>query len=415
MSGPRTVVVIGAGIVGLTAAIALRDRGCDVTLMGEDVPGRGASIWNAGVLATSSILPMANPAIYRQLPAILTGRHPGVVLDWGVLPRLLPWGWRFLRASRPENVTPRARALSALIGRSAVLHAELLARAGRSADLVRNGWMFLLRDEDAVRAARRSLGFYEDHGVTCRLLASDEVRSAEPALARRYAGAVLFDDTAAVREPGWVMEAYLGLFLSAGGTCLQKTAVRITRQGGTEVVHCSDGTTVAAEAVVVAAGARSRSLLAGIVDLPMLSERGYALRLRVPPGTALGRPVYDSVAGIVLSPRPDGIQVSTGSHVTAPGRSDDRRLADRARDAACAILSLPAPADLAVDTGDRPTLPDGLPAIGRLPTRPDLWLATGHQHIGFSTAPATAELLADLLTGRPPALDQSPFRPERVL
>jgi D-amino-acid dehydrogenase len=205
MSGPRAVVVIGAGIVGLTTAIALQDRGCHVTLMGEDLPGRGASIWNAGVLATSSILPMANPAIYRQLPAILAGRHPGVVLDWGVLPRLLPWGWRFLRASQPKNVTPRARALSALIGRSAVLHAELLERAGRSADLVRNGWMFLLSDEDAVREARGSLGFYQDHGVTCRLLSSDEVRSAEPALARRYAGAALFEDTAAVQEPGWVM------------------------------------------------------------------------------------------------------------------------------------------------------------------------------------------------------------------
>jgi hypothetical protein len=61
----------------------LQHRGWDVRLIGEDVPGRGASIWNAGALATSSILTMANPAIYRQLPAILAGRYPGVVLDWG--------------------------------------------------------------------------------------------------------------------------------------------------------------------------------------------------------------------------------------------------------------------------------------------------------------------------------------------
>jgi D-amino-acid dehydrogenase len=81
MTGPRTVIVVGAGIVGLTTAIALQDPGWDVTLIGEDAPGRGASIWNAGVLATSSILTEANPAIYRELPAILAGRHPGVVLD----------------------------------------------------------------------------------------------------------------------------------------------------------------------------------------------------------------------------------------------------------------------------------------------------------------------------------------------
>ncbi|MCU0906260.1 MAG: FAD-binding oxidoreductase [Rhodobacteraceae bacterium] len=415
MTASRTVVVIGAGIVGLTTAIALQDRGCDVTLIGEDVPGRGASVWNAGVLATSSITTMANPAIFRQLPAILAGRHPGVVLDWGILPRLLPWGSRFLLASRRAHVAPRARTLAALIARSAGLHADLLARAGRSADLVRNGWMFLLRDPGSVRAAGASLGFYRDNGVTCRLLTSDEVASAEPALARRYAGAVLFDDTAAVREPAWVMEAYLGLFLSAGGRCARKTAVRISRQDGAEVVHCSDGSSMAAAQVVVAAGARSRRLLAGIVDLPMLSERGYAVRLRVPPDKVLRRPVYDSAAGIVMSPRPDGIQISTGSHVTVPDRPTRRRQIDRAHRAACGILSVAASQDLAVEHGDRPTLPDGLPAIGRLPARPDIWLATGHQHIGFSTAPATAELLADLLTGRPAVLDPSPFRPERFL
>jgi D-amino-acid dehydrogenase len=211
------------------------------------------------------------------------------------------------------------------------------------------------------------------------------------------------------------MDAYLGLFISAGGKRAQKTAVRISRQDGAEVVRCSDGTSMAAGKVVVAAGARSRRLLAGIVDLPMLSERGYAVRLRVPPEKRLRRPVYDSGAGLVMSPRPDGIQVSTGSHVTDPDRPNIRRQIDRAHRAACEILSMAAGEDLTFEHGDRPTLPDGLPAIGNLPTRPDLWLATGHQHIGFSTAPATAELLADLLTGLPPALDPSPFRLERVI
>jgi D-amino-acid dehydrogenase len=409
----RSIIVIGAGIVGLSVALALQERGETVTLVGDDIPGRGASIWNAGVLATSSLLPMSNPAIYGQVPAILSGKHPGVRVDWGATGRVLPWALRFLRASRGATVTPRVRALSALITRSAEVHANWLARAQRSSDLVRNGWMFLFRSTDSLDAAKGSQDFYREHDVSCQLLSPDEVGEAEPVLVRRYAGALLFKDTAAVREPAWVMDAYLALFLAAGGSILRSTVTKLWPSAQGEGVLCANGARLEATDVVVATGARSRSLLAGIYDLPMISERGYALRLSVPPDKVLYRPVYDAAVGVVLSPRPDGIQVSTGTYLTTPDRPTHHMQAELARRNACKILDLPDQPNITVHHGDRPTLPDGLPVVGRMPGRPGLWLATGHQHIGFSTSAGTAELLADLLTGRSPKLDPNPFRPER--
>lgn len=409
----RNIVVIGAGIVGLSTALALQDRGQNVTLVGDDIPGQGASIWNAGVLATSSILPMSNPAIYGQLPAILTGKHPGVRVDWGASGRVLPWALRFLIASRRATVEPRLRALSALIKRSGEVHAQWLSRAQRASYLSRKGWMFLFRTPESLHGAKSSEAFYRGHGVTCHLLSPDEVSVAEPALARRYAGALLFDDTAAVAEPADVMDAYMALFRAAGGSVLRTTVTRILPADHGEILHCINGERLQATDVVVATGARSRSLLADIVHFPMISERGYAFRLRVAPEKVLHRPVYDSAVGLVMSPRPDGIQVSTGTHLTTPDRPTLHTQADLARRNACEILDIVDQIHVPIHHGDRPTLPDGLPAIGQLPDRPSIWLATGHQHIGFSTSAGTADLLADLLTGRCPKFDPAPFQPDR--
>lgn len=410
----RSVLVIGAGIVGLSVALALQERGQSVTLVGEDIPGQGASIWNAGVLATSSLLPMSNPAIFRQLPAILTGRHPGVVIDWGAGPSLVPWALRFLWASRTSAVAPRVAALSALIARSARQHAAWLARADLSSALVAKGWIFLYRRPEDLRSAQAAMAFYQRHGVACRLLEAEAVRQAEPALARPYAAGLIFDGTSAAREPAEVLAAYLALFRAAGGQVVQKKVVALSRQAAAEGVRFEDGSALAATDVVVATGARSRALLSGVFDLPMMSERGYALRLRITPDRGLTRPVYDSAVGLVLSPRPDGIQLSTGSHLTRPGRPILERPAAQARRHACAILGIDDQPGITVRHGDRPTLPDGLPVVGQVPGRPGLWLATGHQHIGFSTSAGTAELLADLFTGQAPKLDPAPFRPERL-
>ena len=109
-----------------------------------------------------------------------------------------------------------------------------------------------------------------------------------------------------------------------------------------------------------------------------------------------------------------GWRLSTGVELNAleaPAPEEQLRLAEvHARQA----LQMGPALDAQPWLGSRPTLPDSRPMIGRCPGQPGLWLALGHQHIGFSTGPATGVLLASLMTGRPTFMDPAPFAPQRL-
>ena len=157
----------------------------------------------------------------------------------------------------------------------------------------------------------------------------------------------------------------------------------------------------------------------------MVSERGYAHWLALREGSVLRRPVYDTAGGIVASPRPSGeqnpsgvqssggIQISTGTELTSVGTPDHSFMPAMAEARARRILPIAYPIPEKRASADRPSLPDSRPAIGPVRSLPGLWLACGHQHIGFSTAPGTAEILASQMLGNPPDAAARPFLPER--
>ena len=145
----------------------------------------------------------------------------------------------------------------------------------------------------------------------------------------------------------------------------------------------------------------------------MLSERGYIWRLRPGGNAGLARPVYDVENGIVLSPRPDGIQVSTGTELCTPDCAPRKDQATRALAAARSLLPLESPGPSAPEFADRPTLSDSLPAIGPVAALPGVWLNTGHQHVGFSTAPGSASLLAAQIANETTPIAAQAFDPAR--
>lgn len=412
MSGQR-IVVVGAGIVGMSAALALAERGHAVTLIDRGAPGAETSTWNAGVLATSSLVPICNPGIYRKLPGYLAGTSPGFSLNWAAAPGLAGWGLRSLRAARPAVFGGTAAALNALIGYSRGCHAARLQEAGLSGELVENGWLHLYWSPALFGRARAGLGLYHDHGVAAEALAGTEVTEMEPALRRTPAGAIFFPGTAAVRDPRHVIAAYLRL-LAGRGVELRRAEVRglTPRSGGGVDVATASGA-LHADRAVVAAGAWSRALLAGQARLPLAVERGYLMRYGLETSQVLRRPLFDTENGFVLSPRPGGVQLSTGTDLTRLAAPPRPRQFTRAEVAARALVALGARQFEAPAVGNRPSTPDALPILGPLARARDIWVATGHQHVGFSTGPGSGQVLADLMSGRRPQIDPAPFAPAR--
>jgi D-amino-acid dehydrogenase len=145
----------------------------------------------------------------------------------------------------------------------------------------------------------------------------------------------------------------------------------------------------------------------------MAFERGYHMHYGWLGDAGLSRPVYDTAAACVLSPMSEGVRLTTGVELTdrdAPDRHDQVVLAETA---VRSVLPLGARLQATPWRGSRPTLPDSRPAIGPATGLAGLWLAFGHQHIGFSTGPGTAALLGAMVDNEALPIDAKPFSPGR--
>ena len=412
-SGTADLIVLGAGIVGVSAAYAASERGLSVILVDRREPGGETSYGNAGVLSSGSIVPFNKPSLFPALPRYLSNRH--AALRWDPLWAARNAGWllRFLANATPSNVKPRAMALHGLIGASLALHRQWLVKAGASARLRETGWLKAWRS-DATDAARAEQALLAEYGIESEIVDRQAISALEPGIVPAYTIGLLHTQTASVDSPGEVTAAYARMFAGSGGEIVKAEISAIAPEAGGWRVRLASGT-ISARHVVVALGPWSADLLRPLgYRVPLAFERGYHQEFRPHPARSLRRPIHDADGAFVMTPMQNGIRITTGVELTA-------------RDAPSSLAQLEAVVPLArgvaefgeasspVWRGARPTLPDSLPIIGRAPRHAGLWLAFGHQHIGFTTGPATGAAIAAMLAARSPSFDVAAFSPGRYL
>lgn len=407
------VIVLGAGIVGVSAAVAARRHGLSVILVDRREPGCETSYGNAGVLSSGSILPLNKPALWSALPHYITNRHAALRWDpvWAF--RNLGWVSRFLANARASQTRPRATALQGLIDSSLKLHREWIVQAEAKHRLRETGWLKVWRS-DAIDAAKQEQAFLTEYGIASRLLDRQEISALEPDIVPVYKVGLLHTKTASVDSPGAVVKAYAKLFAGSGGEIRQSEVKAITQQGDVWRVQLADGA-ISSRHVVVSLGPWSADVLRPLgYRVPMAYERGYHREFKWNPARTLQRPIHDAEGGFLMTPMEQGIRVTTGVELTD-------------RDAPSSFAQLEAVVPLAKGVikfdepigepwrGSRPTLPDSLPMIGPAPRHAGLWLAFGNQHIGFTTGPATGAAIAAMIGGGKPAFDVGAFSPSRYL
>jgi D-amino-acid dehydrogenase len=411
------VVVLGAGMVGIACAISLRQRGLAVTVLDPLGPGAATSHGNAGVLARSSLMPFNHPRLWAQLPGLLRGRNPGFVyhLPWTL--GQWRWGLSFLGHARASVFQETTTALDALIRHSGTVHRRWMTDAGVAHRRRDNGWLFLYRSEAGFEGGAFGRETLARFGVATRVLDAAALHDLEPHLKPVFPRALWVQDASSVDSPGEVVRGYAAWLQALGGSVLTGQANGLQRHDSGWRVHTDGGTPLDADHVVVALGPWSRDFLREQfgLRLPMGFERGQHRHFVPASGATLNRPVYDTAGGYVLAPMAQGLRLTTGVELNAQHAPAHRAQLEAAERAAREAMPLgertPDPDWL----GSRPTLPDCRPMIGECPGRDALWLALGHQHIGFSTGPGTGELLAQLMLGEPTTVDPQPFRPQRFL
>jgi D-amino-acid dehydrogenase len=407
------VVVLGAGIVGVSTAYAARQRGLSVVLVDRREPGSETSYGNAGIISSGSIKPLNNPSLWNALPKYLTNRHAALRLDpaWAI--RNVDWIFRFLANAAPSRLRPRATALHGLIGASLKLHRDWIVRADAGQRIRETGWLKAWRS-DAVAAAKQEQAFLADYGIESQLLDRQAISALEPNILPVYKVGLLHTQTASVDSPGAVVKAYARMFASAGGEIRQSDIKAIMPDGEGWRAVLADGE-MSARHVVVALGPWSPDLLRPLgYRVPMAFERGYHREFKPNPARSLQRPIHDAEGSFLMTPMEQGIRVTSGVELTD-------------RDAPSSFAQLDQVVPLAhgvVEFGDavgepwrgaRPTLPDSLPMIGPAPGHSGLWLAFGNQHIGFTTGPATGAAIAAMIGGAAPPFDVGAFAPSRYL
>jgi D-amino-acid dehydrogenase len=413
MSERIDVVVLGAGIVGVSAAYAARQQGLSVVLVDRREPGSETSYGNAGILSSGSIAPLNNPSLWRALPKYLTNRHAALRWNPAWVVRNIDWVFHFLADATPSRIRPRATALHRLIGASLELHRDWIVKAGAANRIRETGWLKAWRG-DAVASARREQALLAEYGIESRLLDRQDIAALEPGIVPVYKVGLLHTQTASVDSPGSVVKAYAKMLAGAGGEIRQSEIRTILPDGEGWRVVLADGELFARH-VVVALGPWSADLLRPLgYRVPLAFERGYHREFKPNPARSLQRPIHDADGSFLMTPMEQGIRVTSGVELTD-------------RDAPSSFAQIDAVAPMAREVvefgeqvgdtwrGSRPTLPDSLPMIGPAPRHAGLWLAFGNQHIGFTTGPATGAAIAAMIKGMPPPCDVTAFAPSRYI
>lgn len=406
---PGAVVVIGAGVIGLSIAIALQARGIAVTVLDREGPAAGASAGNAGAFAFSDILPLASPGLLRKAPMWLLDPLGPLSVPPAYALHVAPWMWRFWRACAPERVAASTVAQTALMDLARAELEPFMSLTGTLPMLRKEGNLQVYETEAEFRAALPGWQARADHGIAFEHLDAQGMAAIQPGLSPRFRRGTFTPEWYSVLEPRLYTLALARHFCACGGQ-LQRVEVR-SLQPRADGISIDGGPVV--EHVVLAAGAFSHRIARTLGEgLPLETERGYNTTL--PPGAFdLRTQITFGGHGFVVTRLASGIRVGGAVELAGLERPPNFRRAEAMLRKAQDFLPGLDPRAGRQWMGFRPSLPDSLPAIGRSRATPCVTYAFGHGHLGLTQSAATARLVADLVTGRPPAIDLTPFSPQR--
>jgi D-amino-acid dehydrogenase len=416
LNGPcnADVIVLGAGMVGVSTAVHLQKRGRSVALVDRRGPGEETSFGNTGIIQREGVVPYPFPRQIGLMVQYALNMRPEANLHWSALPTIAPWLYRYWAASTPTRLAATAQAARPLIERCVEEHEALMVDAGITGMMRRTGYLRFYRVPAALNAEIvKDEAWRKRYGINYEVIDGRKLAELEPHLRGGDAGGVWMPQPVSVSDPGGVTKGYARLLTDRGGRLLTGDARTLTPMRGGWQVRTSEGP-VAAPAVVVALGPWSGDLLQPLgYRIPLGVKRGYHMHFKAQGNATLNRPVIDVQYGYALTPTAKGIRLTTGAEFALRDAPPTPVQLMRVEPLAREIFPLGERLDAEPWLGRRPCLPDMLPIVGQAPKHEGLWLNVGHHHLGFTMGPVTGRLLAEMMTGEAPFTDPAPYRGDR--
>ncbi|HXZ08059.1 MAG TPA: D-amino acid dehydrogenase [Paraburkholderia sp.] len=410
------VLVLGAGVIGLTTAYYLNTAGHDVMVVdGHPEVAQDTSYANGAQLSYSYVAPLAGPGVLTKIPGWLLGRDAPMRFRPSLDPDQWRWCLQFaLACTRGQSARSTRQLLELSFLSRSLMHALIKDEPTLRFDYVRSGKLVLHRDAQAFASAVEQLEFQRTLGCDQQALDRHACLTLEPALEHIHeeiAGGIYTasDDTAdcygfckglerLLRERGVTFE--LGVEVSA-----------LKRAGTDRVEAWTQAHRLPGEQIVVALGCASPTLLKPVgIDVPLYPLKGYSLTVKVAPaGAAPFISVTDFARKIVYARLGNRLRVAGMADIVGYSRAvNPTRIATLRRESQALF---PHAGDYTAAeewAGLRPATPRGTPVVGPTPLK-NLWLNLGQGALGFTLATGCAQLLSDWIGNRPASIDRAMF------
>ena len=411
----RRILVVGGGVIGAACSHELVKRGFQVTVIDKGRWGRACSHGNCGLICPSHVLPLTEPGAVRKTMFSLLKRNSPFSIRPRFDPRLWKWLWRFARRCRQDRMVEAARTRMPLLEQSQDAYRQMVQEGILECEWESRGSLYVYRDQEQLDKFSATASLLEqEFGLLPECLDGGQLEAMEPTLKSGLAGAWYFPDDVHVRPDR---------LLSSWRTHLEKQVVQIHENCELEKLVSEQGRVVAAiageqqielDGLVIATGALTPLLARELgCRLPIQPGKGYSITMPRPqPCPTI--PLLFVDEKVVATPMQSGYRL--GSMMELNGydtRIKPRRL-KLLRKAAEKYLHEPHADPVEEEWyGWRPMTSDGVPFIDRLPGLENAWVAAGHNMLGLSMAPATGQLVAELVDGVKPSIDPAPYRIDR--
>ena len=410
----RNVAVIGAGIVGVSAAIWLQRQGHKVVLIDREGPAAGTSYGNAGVLAACSVVPVTVPGLVAKAPRMLFSADAPLFLRWTYLVKLLPWLRQYLKHCNPDDVRRIAAALTPILADTLAQHQALAADTPAASFIEPTDYFFAYDDRKAFEAEAFVWDVRRANGFEWEELDYDALVQRDPGFksgTSRFGISV--GNHGFITDPGRYVQTLAEHFVSNGGELFIGTVEDLVASNGTvDHVQTTNGV-VECDCAIMATGVWSEALSRKIgVRVPMESERGYHIEFyeashmpKHPSMIAAGKFVATPMQGRL---RCAGVVEFGG--LKALASAQPLELLKRKVEEVFPGLTYQRTEEW---LGHRPAPTDSIPLIGEFERMGQVYAGFGHQHVGLTGGAKTGRLLAELVSGIEPSIDMSPYRPDR--
>ena len=411
----KTIIVIGAGIVGVSTAIWLQRSGFKVTIIDQKGPATGASHGNAGILAASSIIPVPNPSLIKKLPFYLLSKDSPVFFKMSYLPKMFPFLISYLSKSNLREVNKYAERMTPLIFDTVCQHKSLAKGTGAEKFISYQDYCFGYETEENFLNDKKVWKLRQKHGLPFEVVNGNEFSNFDPFYKDLFDVIVKCKNHGKINDPGLYVKTLCDHFLSQGGELIISKVNDISSKNLNDVIVKIESDSLIANKIVVATGAWSKIILKKFkIKMPLESERGYHVEY-LEPNFYPKVPMMLTSKKFVITPMDGRIRVA--GLVEFAGLKTLKRkpplnlLKNKIKDL---FPNLECKEKIEW-LGHRPALVDSLPMLGYLDKNKQILVAFGHQHLGLTAGAKTGRIVSDLIIGNDIKLKISNYRPNRFM